>query len=147
MVLPFELHHLDAVAKLFDDYRIFYGKDTDVSAAKSFLLTRYENKESVIFVAVDPESTIVGFTQLYPLFSSTRMQRLWLLNDLFVSEAFRGQGYSKLLLDGAKQHCVATNGCGVSLETAKSNTIGNMLYPNQDFELDEDHNYYFWTNR
>ena len=101
--------------------------------------------DSVIYVAEIAEE-LVGFTQLYPIFSSTRMRRLWLLNDLFVHPAQRGQGLSLQLLDQAKKHCRETRACGVMLETEKSNTIGNRLYPRAGFQQNEGSNFYEWTN-
>ncbi len=128
---------------LFDSYRVFYQKPTAIELAKAFLKQRIQKKESVIFIAIE-EKAITGFVQLYPLFSSTRMKRLWLLNDLFVSPGSRGQGISVALIDRAKDHCRQTNACGLVLETAKTNEIGNRLYPASGFVLDESHNYYSW---
>jgi len=137
--------HLDRLAVLFDQYRVFYEKQSDVKAAKGFLRQRIEANESVIFVSFNEASVMTGFTQLYPLFSSTRMKRLWLLNDLFVEATFRGKGFSIALIESAKEHCRQTGGCGLILETAKSNDIGNKLYPKTGFKLDNEHNYYSWN--
>ena len=112
--------------------------------AVRFLTDRFINNESIIFVAVKADSIITGFTQLYPLFSSTRLKRLWLLNDLFVQAESRNKGISKLLIDAAKNWCYKTNACGLILETSKTNEIGNKLYPSTGFEIDKDHNYYYW---
>jgi GNAT superfamily N-acetyltransferase len=138
------LQHIELLSNLFDQYRVFYKKPSDVAGAKQFLEARMKANESVIFVSFDENNQMTGFTQLYPLFSSTRMKRLWLLNDLFVNASFRGKGFSVALMEKAKEHCRATNGCGLILETAKTNIIGNKLYPKVGFELDRDHNYYSW---
>lgn len=135
---------LEQLAVLFDAYRIFYKKDTDVEKVKAFLADRITNQESVIFVTADDEGRLTGFVQLYPLFSSTRMQRLWLLNDLYVLANCRGQGLSVILINKAKEHCINTGACGLMLETAKSNHIGNRLYPKTGFVLDTDHHFYSW---
>ncbi len=135
---------LDKLAILFDQYRIFYKKQTDLSGAKTFLKERISGSESVIFISFDDNNKITGFTQLYPLFSSTRMKRLWLLNDLFVDPNSRGKGISVALINKAKDLSRQTGACGLTLETAKTNTIGNSLYPKVGFALDEDHNYYSW---
>jgi GNAT superfamily N-acetyltransferase len=95
--------NVPGLAILFDNYRVFYQKPTDVLLAKEFLKERIENKESVIFISFE-EKQMTGFVQLYPLFSSTRMKRLWLLNDLFVSPGSRGRGISIALIDRAKEH-------------------------------------------
>lgn len=132
---------------LFNLYRQFYGKEPDMEAARLFILERIRLGDSVIFVAEHTNGTLAGFTQLYPLFSSTRMQRLWLLNDLYVSENCRGLGISKALLEAAKALARETHACGLLLETAKTNDIGNRLYPATGFELQDDSNFYFWTNK
>jgi GNAT superfamily N-acetyltransferase len=134
------------VALLFDAYRVFYEKPSDIKSAKIFLLERIENKESIIFVADSVENKLVGFVQLYPLFSSTRMKKLLLLNDLYVNEDYRGKGVSVQLINACKAFCKTTNVCGLMLETAKSNAVGNKLYPKTNFVLDNEHNYYSWDN-
>jgi len=138
---------LEDLAQIFDLYRIFYKKESDIEGATQFLKERLENNESVIYVAIYEENEqIVGFVQLYPLFSSTRMQKLWLLNDLYVMKEYRNGGISKMLIEASKNLCIETNACGLMLETAKDNIIGNQLYPATDFVLDTEHNFYFWDN-
>ncbi|KQT20519.1 acetyltransferase [Chryseobacterium sp. Leaf404] len=131
------------LSELFDQYRVFYNKDSDIPAAEIFLKERIENKDSEIFV-VENEDRLVGFVQLYPLFSSTRMKRYWLLNDLFVNENYRGKGFSKQLIEKAQYWAKSTNSAGILLETGKSNDIGNQLYPACGFELYDDVNFYEW---
>jgi ribosomal protein S18 acetylase RimI-like enzyme len=72
------------------------------------------------------------------------MKRLWLLNDLFVNKNYRGKAISVLLIDASKKLCEESNACGLVLETAKSNEVGNKLYLKTGFLLDEEHNYYSW---
>ncbi len=137
---------VDNLVSLFDLYRIFYGKASDLVSARSFLRQRLTNAESEIFLAQASDGEVVGFTQLYPLFSSTQMKRLWLLNDLFVLASFRGRGLSVRLIDAAKDHCRKTDACGLMLETAMDNVVGNSLYPRAGFKMDREHNYYAWEN-
>lgn len=134
---------LDLLSQLFDEYRMFYHKPSDLTGAKFFLSERIMNKDSEIFVAED-EGKLVGFVQLYPLFSSTRMKRYWLLNDLYVNPDFRGKGFSKDLIEQAKELCRTSNSCGMYLETGKDNTIGNQLYPNVGFKKYDEVNFYEW---
>src|SRR6185437_1518505 len=75
------------VTALFNKYRIFYNQPSDIRLAERFIKERLENNESVIFVALiddDGKPAPVGFTQLYPLISSMRAAKNWLLNDLYV---------------------------------------------------------------
>ncbi len=134
---------LDQLAHLFDLYRIFYGKPSDMEEAKKFLSERIRTKESVIYVA-DEEKSLLGFTQLYPQFSSIRMKRSWLLNDLFVLKAHRKRGISKQLIERAKNLVLKTGAAGILLETDKSNLVGNRLYLSTGFVLNEKSNFYWW---
>jgi len=146
MTRPATLADLDSLALLFDAYRVFYEKTSALTEGRQFLADRMSGHESMIFVAEEADSgTLVGFVQLYPLFSSTRMKRLWLLNDLFVQVDHRGQGHSLALLDAAKTLCYETGACGLMLETDKTNLIGNRLYPRVGFTPDSDHNFYSWN--
>ncbi len=140
------LGELDQVLPLFEAYRKFYRQPADQEGARKFLTERIEGKESIIYLAIDDGGHAVGFTQLYPLFSSTRMGRIWLLNDLFVVPEFRGHGLSLRLLDQAKELTRKTRALGILLETEKSNVIGNQLYPRADFKIEDDTNHYFWKN-
>ncbi|OHX67470.1 GNAT family N-acetyltransferase [Flammeovirga pacifica] len=138
------LQDLEQLTILFDSYRVFYKKQSDIKAARNFLQERLELNDSLIYVH-EQEGILTGFTQLYPLFSSTRMKKLWLLNDLFVNPKYRGQGISLQLLESGKELAKKTNACGVMLETEKTNEIGNQLYPRAGFELNEGSNFYEWT--
>lgn len=97
------LPDLNAVSALFDQYRRFYGQSSDIGAAMAFVKARLEGDDSVIFIAVDESCKALGFTQLYPLFSSVRMQRIWILNDLFVAESARNRGVVHSLMLRAAQ--------------------------------------------
>lgn len=133
---------IEQLAILFDAYRVFCQKSFDLTAARSFLTQRLKNEESIVYLAENELNEALGFVQLYPLFSSTQMKRLWLLNDLFVADNYRGKGCSKPLIDAAKQLCKESNAVGLILETELTNVIGNSLYPKVGFKLDVNHNYY-----
>lgn len=96
------IHELDELVTLFDNYRLFYQQPSDVEAAKIFLRERIEKNESVIFLAKDDSGNALGFTQLYPTFSSVRMVREWILNDLFVADNARKLGVADALMQAAE---------------------------------------------
>ena len=85
--------HLDMLMPLFNDY----VQDSDITGVRIFLQRRVQKNEPVIFLSLKEELGF-GFTQLYPTFSSVTMERFYLLNDLFVDQAHRGQGTSERLL-------------------------------------------------
>jgi GNAT superfamily N-acetyltransferase len=145
-VVEADLSNLEVLAPLFDAYRVWYRKPSNLEGSRDFLQERIRQKESKIYLAMDKDRGAVGFVQLYPSFSSTRLRRLWILNDLFVKPSERGKGHSKLLIGRAKMLCKETYAAGLLLETETTNVIGNQLYPAEGFEL-EKNNFYFWTNK
>ncbi len=139
-----ELHDLEKLAELLDAYRVFYGQESDIPAALDFLSHRILENESVVFIAVEPTNAFSGFVQLYPIFSSVKLKRMWLLNDLYVTEASRGQGIGRMLIDACKSFCIETDSGGLLLETAKTNIVANNLYLNTGFTVQYAQNFYFW---
>lgn len=135
---------LNFLSELFDEYRVFYRKKSDVENAKVFLKERILNADSEIFVAENHNQKLIGFVQLYPLFSSTRMKKLWLLNDLFVNHEYRKKGISIGLIEKTKAFVKESKACGMFLETEKSNLVGNNLYRKTGFSINEDSNFYEW---
>ena len=109
-----------------------------------FLQERILARESVIFAAFDG-AHIVGFTQLYPSFSSVSAQRSWILNDLFVLENYRKQGIAEQIMARAKEFAVQTDAKGLALETAVDNPAQH-LYERLDWKQDAGSLHYFWKN-
>tara|TARA_B100001057_G_scaffold392022_1_gene400442 strand:+ start:2300 stop:2743 length:444 start_codon:yes stop_codon:yes gene_type:complete len=139
-----KLTDIKNLSVLFNSYRMFYGKKSDLNVAEEFLKSRIEKKDSKIFVC-DFNNELLGFVQLYPIFSSTRVSKYWLLNDLYVDEKRRGKGYSKLLINKSKELVIESKACGMMLETEKSNDIGNKLYPSIGFKKNKLCNFYEWV--
>ena len=127
---------LDALAALFDAYRGFYGQPSDVARARDWLRTRMRVGESVVLVA-ERDGAIVGFTQLYPVYSSVRTARTWLLNDLFVAEAARRRGVARALLDAAATFARDDGAAGLMLETSRDNAPARALYRDAGWHEDE----------
>lgn len=136
--------YLEEVSRLFDQYRIFYQQPSNLEAAKNFLQERFEKNDSTIFLA-DDGGHIVGFTQLYPSFSSVSMKQVWILNDLFVKEEYRNKGVAKLLISKAEEFAQATQAVRMVLATQISNIAAQRLYESRGYIKDE--NFYHYTLR
>jgi ribosomal protein S18 acetylase RimI-like enzyme len=130
------LADLDAVAPLFDRYRQFYEQASDLAGAGDFLRQRMANGESVIFLA-EQAGQALGFTQLYPSFSSISMARELILYDLFVAEAGRQRGIGKALLDAAVAYGKAIGAASMNLTTAHTNTTAQALYHANGWQAEE----------
>jgi len=138
------VHDLDVVVPLFDAYRGFYGKQSDPARARSFLAERFAHHESIIFLAYD-QSDAIGFTQLYPVFSSVSCTRKYLLNDLFVVPAVRRTGAGRALLVAAADFARAQGAASLSLSTGVNNATAQQLYESLGWTRDESYYEYNLT--
>jgi len=142
------IEQLDEIAYLFNEYRVFYKQMSDLSGAKQFLQERFEQRDSVIFFVVDEAvNKAVGFTQLYPSYSSVSMKRIWVLNDLFVLDAYRNQGVASQLLEQAKCYGRLTNAVRISLSTAITNETAQKLYEQKGYSRDDEFYHYSYELR
>jgi GNAT superfamily N-acetyltransferase len=132
------IHQLDVLVPLFDGYRQFYRQPSDPARARSFLAERFAHHESVILLARDEHGVGLGFIQLFPLFSSVRAIRTYLLNDLFVSAEARRQGVAKALMLAAADHARALGAAGLSLTTALDNQPAQALYESLGWKRDQE---------
>jgi ribosomal protein S18 acetylase RimI-like enzyme len=132
--------HLDLVAPLFDAYRMFYEQPSDLAGARAFIQARLEQKDSVIFLSLAEEAgqtTGLGFVQLYPSFSSISMQRIWILNDLFVSPQGRSRGLGRALMERARELAHETGAKRLTLATAVDNFTAQKLYESLGYRRDK----------
>jgi ribosomal protein S18 acetylase RimI-like enzyme len=145
-IVKASIEYIDLLVPLFDAYRVFYNQEPDREGARKFLTGRINNNESVIFAAMkeeDGEHIAMGFTQLYPSFSSVSMKKAWILNDLFVAESFRNAGAAEALLKAAEEFGRGTSARYLMLETQISNTPAQNLYEKLGWKRDEEHFYYY----
>ena len=131
------LNDLDELTPLFDAYRQFYGQQSDVMAASVFLLSRFVGGESTLFIAHDG-ATAIGFTQLYPSFSSVSMARIFILNDLFVLPAQRNKGAASELMAAATAYGKSVGAKSLCLSTAVTNTAAQSLYQASGWKRDDE---------
>jgi len=132
------LADLSVLAPLFDGYRQFYGRAADVAAAESFLRERFNQGESVIFLA-HGAGAAAGFTQLYPSFSSVSLARTFVLNDLFVVPSQRRTGVGSALLRAATDHARVLGAVRVTLNTDIGNTSAQAVYEARGWKRDREY--------
>lgn len=137
------IEDLEALTILFDQYRIFYKQTSDIDSCREFLAIRMKLKESVIFIATY-DDVVVGFTQLYPSFSSVTLQRSFILNDLYVLSEYRGKGIASALLEHSKEFTIHKGYKGLALETGKDNPAQH-LYERSGWIEEKKHLFYYWT--
>jgi len=127
---------IEALAALFDQYRQFQGQAGDLAAARAFLAQRVDHGESVVFIATAGD-TAVGFAQLYPSYSSVSLSRVFILNDLFVLEAVRGQRVASQLLSALESYAWSFGASRVTLNVARGNVSAQQVYTARGWKQDD----------
>lgn len=130
------LADIDDLTTLFDEYRQFYGRESDPAAALAFLMARFNHGESVLFIA-HQQAVPAGFVQLYPSFSSVSMARTFILNDLYVRPQARRTGVARHLLAAAEEFGQALGAVRLTLSTALTNKEAQALYHAAGWKADE----------
>jgi ribosomal protein S18 acetylase RimI-like enzyme len=133
---------IPALVPLFDGYRQFYSQPSDLEVARSFLSERFARNESVVFIAISESGAALGFTQLYPMFSSTRAARIFVLNDLFVAPEARRKGVANGLLAAAESYAAKAGAVRLTLSTAHTNQSAQKLYEARGWKLEEKFRWY-----
>ncbi len=118
---------LEALIPLFDGYRRFYRQPSEPDRIRRFLLDRFEYNQSVTFIAKNGAEA-VGFTQLYPSFSTGALARIFVLNDLFVEPAARRTGAGVALLVAAAEYARGVGASRLTLSTELTNAPARALY-------------------
>lgn len=129
---------LDILVPLFDAYRRFYRKESDPDLARRFLRERFQHNQSVIFLAVRPDGSGAGFTQLYPIFSSALAARTFILNDLYVLPECRRRNVGARLLGAAAAFGRAAGAVRLNLSTEVTNQAAQALYESAGWIRQED---------
>jgi ribosomal protein S18 acetylase RimI-like enzyme len=136
---------IDAMAPLFDAYRVFYGQPSDPGKAREFLEARLSAGESALFLAREKETdggAALGFVQLYPSFSSVSLGPIQILNDLFVAPEAQRRGVGRALLLRAHDFAREAGAIRVVLSTAKDNVRARSLYVSLGYALDSVFDHY-----
>ena len=105
--------------------------------SSGFLHQRIEQDQSFILLALNAAGEGIGFTQLFPSFSSVRAAPIFILNDLFVAPQARGQGAGAALLREAARWARGRGAVQLVLATARDNHAAQRLYAAEGWVRDE----------
>jgi GNAT superfamily N-acetyltransferase len=142
---PVELRRATAddvphLVPLFGAYRAFYRQRAEPRTEHAYLVERISREEAVVFLA-ERSGEAIGFTLLYPSFSSISLRPIWVLNDLFVRPTERRNGVGALLLRRAVEFARSSGAEYLTLETAKDNPA-QRLYEAEGWRRDEEFLHY-----
>lgn len=129
--------HLDILAGLFNDYRIFYGQQDDVSACRHFLGENLRLHRSSLFLLADNTGAAVAFAQCYPAVCSLSMRTYQYLSDLYVVRGVRKRGHGRFLMQYLRDHFSRLGAQRLTLDTATTNKIAQQLYESLGYEQEQ----------
>ena len=129
------IEDLNQLTNLFDQYAVFYKKPSDYDKHFAYLKDRIENNEATIFVACDEDNKeiLIGFVLVYVTFSSLALNKILILNDLFVNSITRKRGIGEKLILETVALAKELGSTIIRLRTAKNNTIAQGLYHKMGF--------------
>lgn len=130
------LEHVEQLTPLVDAYRQFYKQPSDFNAVRAYLKERLANDECVVFMAFEGQKAL-GFTLLYPHFTTVALGHVWLLNDLFTLPEARRKGVGEALLEQAAAFAKADGAKRIWLRTAVDNFTAQALYEKIGYKRDE----------
>ena len=139
MIRKATLEDLDQLTTLFDQYVVFYKKPSNLEKHKSYLKERLEKNEAVIYLAFDEEKKdkAIGFVLNYITFSSLALNKIVILNDLYVESNTRKNGTGEKLINQTSALAKEIGSNLIRLRTAKNNVVAQGLYHKMGFKRDE----------
>lgn len=139
MIRKATIQDLDQLTILFDKYLVFYKRPSNIPNQKAFLKERIENNEAIIYIAFDEETKnkAIGFTLIYPTFSSLLLSKILILNDLYVDPSIRKNGIGEKLIHQTIELAKELGVNLIRLRTAKNNVIAQSLYLKTGFIRDK----------
>ena len=84
--------------------------------------------EGVQLLARNRAGNAIGFATVFWSWSTTGACRIGVMNDLFVTEAARGQGAADALIEACRAECVSRGARGLSWQTAPDNLRAQAVY-------------------
>jgi len=135
MIRKATIQDLDQLTKLFDQYAVFYKNPSNYEKHYEYLKERLNNNEAIVFVACDDENAqkIDGFALIYITFSSLALNKILILNDLYVDSSARKKGIGEKLILETKKLATELGSKTIRLRTAKTNNVAQKLYHKMGF--------------
>ena len=137
-IIEAESNHIEQVGELFDLYRQFYKYESNLIESTNYVKDRINNKESIIFIAINDNNEAIGFVQLYETFGSLDLGKIIILYDLYVKKDHRKNRIGRQLMLRSHEYAKKINAKRIQLSTAIDNFIGQSLYESLGYVKDAD---------
>lgn len=131
------------LARLFDEYRVFYEQPSDEAAASAFVGRQIKAEVTRFFIATsETRPGMLGFVHLIPSVNTLYMRPMWYLEDLFVVAAARRHGVARALMLHAEQFARGAGAERLTLATAHDNYAAQALYRSLGYVREEHFRYF-----
>jgi ribosomal protein S18 acetylase RimI-like enzyme len=131
-----ELKDVETLTPLFEQWRQFYKHAANTGEAAAFLSERISHRDCAIFIARSEDGEALGYILIYPTFSSLKMSRVIVLNDMFVVEHARRRGVGRALLESARNYAQSTGATRIDVSLRPENEAARALYASLEYEPD-----------
>ena len=117
---------------LWDGYNAFYGREGATALPEGVTEAswqRFLNPQVPMFAQVaESEGQLLGLVHYLFHHSTSRLQPVCYLQDLFTAPQSRGQGVGKALIEAVYRDAQLAGACRVYWQTQHDNTAGRALY-------------------
>lgn len=131
-VRPIRQEDLAQWQPLWQGYNAFYGREGASALPEQITQatwSRFFNPVEPVFAAVaEHEGRIVGLVHYLFHRSTTRIEPICYLQDLFTEPTLRGKGVGRALIQFVYEQAQLANASRVYWQTQTSNTAGRTLY-------------------
>ena len=123
-------HDLDDLVPLVGAYLEFYETARDAPSIEAFCraLLADPDHEGIQLVARDAAGSAIGFATVFWTWSTTRLARLAVMNDLFVAPEARGAGAADALILACCDRARRRGCAALEWQTALDNTRAQAVY-------------------
>jgi len=132
LVRPLRPADFAAWKPLWDGYNAFYGRKDDTALPDEITQTTWQRfldpAEPVFAVVAEREGQIAGLAHYLFHRSTTQIQPVCYLQDLFTVPSERGRGIGRSLIEAVCEQAKAAGSKRVYWQTHESNTAGRILY-------------------
>lgn len=132
LIRPIEREDYAQWRPLWDGYNAFYGRQGETALPEPITATTWERFfnpiEPVFGLVAQSEDQVVGITHYLFHRSTTRIEPVCYLQDLFTAPQRRGSGIGRALIHGVYAQARAAGARRVYWQTHVENAAGRALY-------------------
>jgi ribosomal protein S18 acetylase RimI-like enzyme len=125
---------IEALAEIFDQYRVHYGEPSDPSRSGRWLEHWLGTGLLRVFVAEDG-GRFVGFAVTMEVPGPLRLAHYWQIRDLFVLPTHRRLGIGRAVLTSVRAAAIASGALRLVVQTEDDNDAALRLYSGNGYAL------------